>query len=121
MIEEETTGSTDREALLLAMERRDPERALGFYADDAELRVVNGDLPGSPEFGLRGRAEIGRYLRAVFDNDAPRRIEVEVCGEDRVVFAEDCEYPDGARVLVRTTLELVDGRILRHTDVVGRA
>src|ERR671910_877890 len=78
MIEEETTGSTDREALLLAMERRDPERALGFYADDAELRVVNGDLPGSPEFGLRGRAEIGRYLRAVFDNDAPRRIEVEV-------------------------------------------
>ena len=35
-----------------------------------------------------------------------------------MTFREACEYPDGDRVLVETTLEVRDGKILRQEDVV---
>ena len=37
---------------------------------------------------------------------------------DRITFREACEYPDGDRVLVETTLEVRDGKIIRQEDVV---
>ena len=118
MIEEETGGRLNFEALREAIERRDPDRLLAFYADDAELRVVNAGVVDGLAFELHGSAHIERYLRVVFANDAPRRLEVEVRGEERIVFAEECAYPDGITVLVRTTLELAEGRISRQLDVV---
>src|SRR3712207_738272 len=103
MIEEGTTGKLDFEALRHAFERRDPELLLGFYADGAELRVVNADAPeGSPAFELRGKAEIEKYLRAVPEHDTTGRVESEVVGEDRAAFSEAREYPDGSRVVIRT-------------------
>jgi hypothetical protein len=95
MIEEETAGKLDFRAFRHAVERRDADALLGFYSDDAELRIVNGDALEGPAFELRGRAEIQRYLQAG-------------------------EYQDGTRVLLRTTLELRGGRILRQLDVVER-
>jgi hypothetical protein len=47
------------------------------------------------------------------------RVEGEVVGEDRVTFREACEYPDGDRVVVETTLEVRDGMIVRQTDSVA--
>lgn len=121
MIEEETGGRLDFEALRDAIERRDPDQLLAFYAEDAELRVVNASFLDGLAFELRGKAHIERYLRVVFANDAPRRLEVEVRGEERIVFAEECVYPDGTTVLVRTTLELAEGKISRQIDVVERS
>jgi hypothetical protein len=37
-----------------------------------------------------------------------------------VTFREECEYPDGGRVLVETTLEVRDGEIVRQVDVVTK-
>jgi len=42
----------------------------------------------------------------------------EILGEERVTFREACAYPDGGRVLVETTLEVRDGKIIRQEDVV---
>ena len=39
-------------------------------------------------------------------------------GEDRVTFRETCEYSDGGRAWVETTLELRDGKIVHQVDVV---
>lgn len=55
MIEEETTGRLDFGALRFAIEDRDPDALLGFYAEDAELRVVEAGLPGAwPSIGSAG-------------------------------------------------------------------
>ena len=122
---EETTASTaglDFDALREAIERRDPDALLGFYAEDAELRILNGALPDGPAFGLRGRAEIERYLRAVSDQQMTCLVEGEVVfGEGRITFGQRCAYPDGTPISVETTLEMGEGKIQRQTDVAHSA
>ena len=112
----------DLEALLRAVELCDPNTLLGFYAEDAQVRIVNGDAPHSPPFELRGRVEISRYLRAVSDQEMICRVESGVASNDgRITFSETCEYPDGTRVAVETTLELSsEGEIARQVDVVSQ-
>jgi len=48
-------GSLDFETLRRAIEERDAETLIGFYADDAEVHTVNKNAtPSSPQV-LRGR------------------------------------------------------------------
>jgi hypothetical protein len=118
--EHKTAGRLDFEVLRHAIELRDSETMLGFYAEDAQVRVLSGDDPQSLPFEFRGRVEITRYLRAVFDRDTTRRLGNGVSGEDRITFCETCEYPDETRVVVQTTLELREGEIVGQVDVVVR-
>ena len=108
----------DFEALRHAIERCDPDLILGFYSEEANLSIVNAEVQRSTPFELRGKAEIARHLRAAFGQQASHRVEGEVVGEDRITFLEACKCPDGGRVLVETTLEVRDGKILRQEDVV---
>jgi hypothetical protein len=108
------------EALCVAIERCAPDLVLGFYAEDAQLSIANAGSPQSSPFELRGRAEIAKHLRAVFAQETSRRIEGEVVGEERVAFREACEYPDGSRVMVETTLEVHGGKIVRQVEVVAK-
>lgn len=119
MIERETTG-LDFEALRHAIEERELDLVLVFYADDAEVIIVNAEAPFSPPFELVGKAEIAKYLRAVFSQKTSHRIEGEVVGEEMVEYLEACEYPDGTRVWVATALEVEGGRIFRQVEVVSR-
>ena len=105
-------------SLRQAIERCDPDLILGFYAEEANLSIVNADVPQASPFELCGKAEIAKHLRAAFGQQASHRVEGEIVGEDRVTFREACKYPDGARVLVETTLEVRDGKIIRQEDVV---
>jgi hypothetical protein len=109
----------DLESLYLGIESCDPDLLLGFYADDARLSIVNTDTPHAPPFELCGKGEIAKHLRATFGQEASHRVQRDaVVGEDRVTFREACEYSDGGRVWVETTLELRDGKIFRQVDVV---
>ena len=108
----------DFEALRHAIERCDPDLILDFYAEEANLSIVNADVPQASPFELSGKAEIAKHLRAAFGQQASHRVEGEIVGEDRVTFLEECEYPDGGRVLIETTLEVRNGKILRQDDVV---
>jgi hypothetical protein len=109
----------DLETLYLGIESRDPDLLLGFYADDVRLSIVNTDTPHAPPFELCGKGEIAKHLRATFGQEASHRVQRDaVVGEDRVTFREACEYSDGGRVWVETTLELRDGKIFRQVDVV---
>jgi SnoaL-like domain len=108
------------EALRLGIERCDPEFVLGFYAEDARLSIVNAVTPRAAPFELHGKAEIAKHLRATFGQDASHRVERDAAvGEDRVTFREACEYSDGGRILVETTLEVEGGKIVRQVDVVA--
>jgi hypothetical protein len=122
MTERKTAGRLDFEALRLGIERCDPDLILGFYAEDAELSIVNTDAPQRSPFELCGKAEIAKHLRATFGPETSHRVEREAAvGEDRVTFRETCEYPDGGRVWVETTLEVRDGKIVRQVDVMATA
>jgi hypothetical protein len=110
----------DLEILYLGIESCDPDLLLGFYADDARLSIVNTETPHAPPFELWGRGEIAKHLRATFGQEASHRVERDAAvGEDRVTFREACEYSDGGRVVVETTLEVRDGKIIRQVDVVA--
>ncbi len=120
MTQRRAANGLDFEALRLGIERCDPDLMLGFYADDAELSIVNADAPQYPPFELRGKSEIAKHLRAVFGQETSHRVEREAVGQAQVTFQEACEYPDGSRVWVETTLEVRDGKIVRQVDVVGQ-
>ena len=109
----------DFEALRHAIERCEPDLILGFYSEEANLSIVNAQAQRSSPFELCGKAEIAKHLRAAFGQQASHRVEGEVVGEDRVTFREACEYSDGGRVVVETTLEVLDGKIVRQVDVVA--
>jgi nuclear transport factor 2 (NTF2) superfamily protein len=112
-----TGGDLDFEVLRQAIEGRDAETLAGFYADDAELLTINrNSTPSSPAV-LRGKEEIGEYLRDVFSREMTHKVENEVMGEDRIAFQEACEYPDGVRVLGAETLELRAGKIVRQVNI----
>ena len=116
------TERLDFEALRRAIERGAPDSMLEFYADDAGVCVLNG---GAVSFEVEGKAEVAKYLRAVHARPAIHRVENEVLAEGRIHFEESCEYPDGARTVVETRLEVRGGEISRQVDVVvgrdGRA
>jgi nuclear transport factor 2 (NTF2) superfamily protein len=113
----QASGGLDFETLRRAIEERDAETLIGFYADDAEVRTVNKNAtPSSPQV-LRGKEEISEYLRDVCGREMTHRVEKEVVGDGRIAFFEACEYPDGTRVLGAETLELRDGKIVRQVNV----
>jgi hypothetical protein len=108
------------EALRRAIENSDPDAMLRFYAEDASLSIVNADTLHTSPFELRGKGEIAKHLRATFGQEASHRVERDAdVGEDRVTFREACEYSDGGRVVVETTLEVRDAKIVRQVDVVA--
>jgi ketosteroid isomerase-like protein len=121
LIEEETTGTPVFAALREAIERRNPDALLDFYAEDAGLRIEHVALPDCQAFELKGRAQIERYLRTVCAQQmACVVVGWPVFGEGNVSFVETCEYPDGTRISVGTTLELGGGKISHQLDVVER-
>jgi len=119
MTQRKASEGLDFEALQRSIERCDPDLLLCFYADDARLSIVNAQAQQSSPFELRGKAEIARHLRATYGQEATHRVERKFVGEERVTFREACEYPDGGRVWVETTLEAHHGKIISQVDVVA--
>lgn len=114
---EQTVAGFDFGGLRRALEESDFDSLVGFYADDAEMRIVNkSSTPSSPR-ELRGKGEIAEMLRDVCGRAMTHNVEDEVIGEDRVAFNERCEYPDGIKVLTATTLDLRDGKVVRQVNV----
>ena len=117
---EQMAPSLDFEAMRRAIEGSDYEALVSFYADDAELRMVNKNSTPSSPMVLRGKEEISELLRDVCGRAMTHHVEDEIVGEKRVAFNEACEYPDGLKVLTASTLEVRDGMIVRQTKI-GRA
>jgi hypothetical protein len=112
-------AALDWETLRLGIERCDPDLLIDFYAEDARLSIFNAAAPHASPFELRGKAEIVKHLRVVFGPETSHRVEREGASDgDRTTFWEACDYPDGGRVRVETTLEVHDGKIVRQVDVV---
>jgi ketosteroid isomerase-like protein len=119
MAQQQATGKLDFEELRRAQEQRDLDAMLDFYADDAEVRIVNRNTPPSSPYVLRGKQALAEYLRDVFGREMSHSIENEVVGEDRLAFNVACEYPDGTRVLASENMQVRDGKITRQVEIVA--
>lgn len=112
-----TRGGLDFEVMRRALEGRDAETLIGFYAEGAELRTINrNSTPSFPQV-LQGKEQIAEHLRDVCAREITHHIKDEVIGKDRIAFNEACEYPDGTRVLGAENLEVRDGKIVRQVSV----
>lgn len=100
-----------------SLENRDLDSMLELFADDAELRIVDKAHPPSHPLELHGKSEIGQYLGDVLGRDMKHRVSEEIVGDGHFAYTEECEYPDGTRVLANATVEIRDGKIAREIEV----
>ena len=100
-----------------AIENRDGRMLSGFYADDALVRVIDRNNPPSRPRDIRGRAAITTFWDDICSRAMTHKVDTTVSEGDRMVFTQDCTYPDGTRVFCIAALELRDGLIARQTVV----
>ncbi|OYD84762.1 nuclear transport factor 2 family protein [Azospirillum brasilense] len=100
-----------------AIEHSDADALVQFYADDAEMIIVDRNRPPSAPMTLSGKEEITAFWRDVCSRNMTHRVGREVVGAERAAFVEECAYPDGCHVMSAMTLDLRDGRIARHLTV----
>lgn len=118
MIEQKLSSGLDFEILRRAIEDLDVELLADFYAEDAEVLIVNRDAPPDSPHVMRGKQEIVETYREVFEEDIRQRVEGEAIGRDRVALRLATEYPDGKRELCGVFFDLdKDGKIVRQVVV----
>ena len=100
-----------------ALERSEPDVLADLYSDDAEMVIVDRNRPPSAPMRLAGKPAIDAFWRDVCSREMTHCVGHEVIGPDRTAFVEECVYPDGCNVMSAMTLELRDGRIVRHLTV----
>jgi ketosteroid isomerase-like protein len=111
------TNATDIGRLAAAIQSRDADAILGWYAPDAVLTVLDHDHPPTAPAVHRGLDEIGAYYRDVCGRNIEHEVRDAVATESGFGFAQHCRYPDGARVVCATVATLHDGQIDRQTAV----
>ncbi|WP_439580618.1 nuclear transport factor 2 family protein [Elioraea sp.] len=112
-----TATAVSGAAIKRAIEARDGQTFIGFYADDAEIRVIDRNNPPSRPREIRGRTAIRAFWDDMCSRNIAHRVDVTIAEGHRLAFTQDCTYPDGAKVFGIAVLELAGGRILRHTVV----
>src|SRR2546430_7208687 len=101
------TGS----AIKQAIERRDGRTLASFYADDAELRVIDRNNPPSKPREIKGKAAIGTFWDDICSRAMTHHVENSISEGNRLAFTQACAYPDGAKVFCQAMLELEGGKI----------
>ncbi|HET6532742.1 MAG TPA: nuclear transport factor 2 family protein [Actinoplanes sp.] len=110
-----TRPTVDIDALTRAIESRDADGVLAFYADDATLTLVDRDHPPSAPTVLTGRDRIAGYYTDICGRNMDHQVHDAVATPDRLAYAQHCRYPDGTRVLCVTVATVRDGKIRTQT------
>lgn len=117
MISQDTPVDLSFDPIRRAIERLDAESLIGFYADDAELMAINRDAPPSRPDVLRGKEKIAEHLRSVCGQDVAVRVAREVVSRDGAAYLLTLEYPNGARLLCATLLQMRGGQIVNELGI----
>lgn len=104
-------------SLRKAVEGNDAKALTAFYADDAEVRVIDQDHPPSRPLVLKGKQAIGAMLDDVCNRAMKHHVDDGLIDGSHLAFSETCTYPDGVKVYMSAMLELADGKIRRQTNI----
>jgi ketosteroid isomerase-like protein len=111
------TSTVNGAALKRAIETRDGRTLASFYADDAQLRVIDRNNPPSNPRQVSGKAAITSFWDDICSRAMTHDVETTIAEGNRLAFTQACSYPDGAKVFCCALLELKGGRIARQTIV----
>jgi len=112
-----TATSVTGAALKRAIESRDAAALSSFYADDANLRVIDRNNPPSKPRIVRGRTAITTFFDDICSRAMTHEVNTCVSEGNHLAFTQACAYPDGAKVLCLAMVELKAGKIAQQTIV----
>ncbi|MFI5894063.1 nuclear transport factor 2 family protein [Actinoplanes sp. NPDC051513] len=110
-------NTIDTTSLSKAIETRDADGVLAWYADDATLTVVDHDHPPATPLVLSGTEAIGAYYRDVCGRNINHEVRDMVSTADALAYTQHCRYPDGTAVVCASVATTRDGRINNQTAV----
>ena len=104
-------------ALSGAIETRNSAAMVGFYAENARMRIIDRDHPPSKPQEIVGRGAIAAYFDDVCGRTMTHKVENGCVDGSRLAFTQSCAYPDGTLVFCSTMAELKAGKIANQTIV----
>jgi hypothetical protein len=113
---DETTNVTGG-LIKSAIEGRDGHMLAGFYSDNALVRVVDRNNPPSRPREIYGKTAIGAFWADICGRAMAHKVDTTIAQGNMLAFTQDCTYPDGAKVLCFSVLELKDGKITKQSLV----
>jgi ketosteroid isomerase-like protein len=103
----------DFEAFKAALEGKDREAWLDFYAEDAEWIEYRGPEP----IRRQGREIINAFLVGVCSSPVVLRLSDEVVGWERAAFRVDADLGNGHSIIEHVIVHTDGGLITRQVDV----
>jgi hypothetical protein len=113
----DTRTTPDISTLTAAIEHRDADALLGWYAEDATLTVLDRDHPPAAPLVFSGSEQIGSYFRDVCGRNIQHEVRDAVATADGLAYTQHCRYPDGPGVVCSTVATIRGGRIHTQTAV----
>lgn len=107
----------DSSGFRYAIENRDANKLASYYADDATLQVIDRSRMPSNPLVMNGKAAVSAYFDDICGRAMTHSIESLIENGDKAAYSETCLYPDGTRVYCGAFLDLVDGKIVRQSQV----
>ena len=114
---QDTIDTATITTLRRAIEQGEEATLVGLYTNDAELRIVDRNRPPSKPTVLTGKSAIAAYYQDICSRAMTHKVDEVIASGNGVAFTEDCQYPDGVRVLSANLLALRNGKIAHHTLV----
>jgi len=100
-----------------AIEARDTDGILAWYADDATLTILDRDHPPAAPTVYSGLDAIRGYFADVCGRNIRHEVRDIVATADGLAFTQHCAYPDGTAVVCVTVARTSGGRIQSQTAV----
>jgi hypothetical protein len=100
-----------------AAHERDAATQLSMYGPQATVTIVDKNTQPSAPRVLRGTGEIGPWLEDMYGRDMTHEVGHTVSDAGGAAYTQACQYPDGARVLCATVIELEQGLIDRQSVI----
>jgi ketosteroid isomerase-like protein len=116
-----TQTTFDLSGLSKAIQSGDCRYQLALFADDAEVKIVDGTQPTAPLGVLRGKPAIEKWLATMSSRAAQFRVRDAIASRDRVHYTEECRYRDGSELLFEYSAEVRRGQISRADVTVVHA
>ena len=113
----DTKITPDIGTLSAAIESRDADGVLAWYAPDAVLTVLDRDHPPAAPLVFTGLEQIGAYYRDVCARNITHQVRDAVSTPGGLAYTQHCRYPDGLAVVCATVATTRSGKIRTQTAI----